>query len=137
MVGAPLGFEITLSRPPADALERVAAALKAEGFGILTKIDVRETLKQKLGIDFRPYFILGACNPALAHRALERRADVGLLLPCNITVEANDAGGTIVRIGDPDSFMALGDMAADSVIRGVAQDARARLERVAAGLASG
>jgi uncharacterized protein (DUF302 family) len=125
-----LGFEVLLSDPPERALDRVADALKTEGFGVLTRIDVRETLKQKLGVDFRPYFILGACNPVLARQALEHRADVGLLLPCNVTVEDDGTGGTIVRIGNPDSFMALGGLDQDATMREVAREARSRLERV-------
>jgi uncharacterized protein (DUF302 family) len=131
---ATIGFEVALRLPPEQALDRVTEALKVEGFGVLTRIDVRETLRQKLGVEFRPYFILGACNPALARRALERRADAGLLLPCNVTVEADDRGATVVRIGNPDAFMGLGDLGSDPEIRAVGREARTRLERVAAAL---
>jgi uncharacterized protein (DUF302 family) len=134
MTAGTIGFEVALRLPPDKALARVTEALKAEGFGVLTKIDVRDTLQQKLGVDFRPYVILGACNPILARRALERRADVGLLLPCNVTVEADDRGGTVVRIGNPDAFMSLGDGGSDPEIRAVGREARTRLERVVAAL---
>ncbi len=130
-----LGFEIRLDAPYQTALDQVAQALKAEGFGILTTIDVKATLKEKLNEDFRPYAILGACNPGLAHRALSHDANIGLMLPCNVTVEARPEGGTIVRIGDPDVMMRVGDLDRDPVVREVAADARARLERAADALA--
>jgi uncharacterized protein (DUF302 family) len=129
-----LGFEIPIPLDPEAAVERVSEALKAEGFGVLTRIDVRETFRQKLGARFRPYFILGACNPALAQRALLHRADVGLVLPCNVTVEEVVPGRTMVRIADPEAFMSLGTMAADPIMRDVADEARTRLQRVAQAL---
>ena len=88
----PLAFEVQLHEPYFRAVEQVTAALKAEGFGVLTRIDVHTTLKEKLGQEFRPYTILGACNPQLAHRALSRRAEAGLLLPCNVTVSPDWLG---------------------------------------------
>jgi uncharacterized protein (DUF302 family) len=93
-------FELQLDVPFDEALERVGAALREQGFGILTRIDVKSTLKEKLGVDFREYVILGACNPKLAHRALSARPEVGLLLPCNVTLEKAN-GGVLVRIADP------------------------------------
>lgn len=92
-----IAFEILLDAPYEKAVELVSAALKAEGFGVLTRIDVRATLKEKLDAEFRPYAILGACNPSLAHRALLHDAEVGLMLPCNVTVEAAPAGGDRAR----------------------------------------
>lgn len=131
----PLGFEVRLPDPYDRALERVTAALKAEGFGVLTRIDVHTTLKEKIGAEFRPYAILGACNPPLAHRALSQNPEVGLLLPCNVTVEAApDGRGSIARIVDPGMMMTAGDLADDPVICEVAAEARERLERVAAAL---
>ena len=122
-----------LAIPYDRAIERLTAALKAEGFGVLTRIDVHATLKEKLDLDFRPYTILGACNPALAHRALSHSAEAGLLLPCNVTVEA-DGEGAIVRIADPDVVLSVGGMDEDPALHAVANEARVRLVRVAEAL---
>ena len=130
-----LSFEVDLDASHDEAIEHVTQALAAEGFGVLTRIDVKATLKEKLGEDFRPYVILGACNPPLAHRALSRSAEVGLMLPCNVVVEAGD-GGSTVRIGDPAQFMTIGSFADDPELRAVAADARERLRRVADSLGS-
>jgi uncharacterized protein (DUF302 family) len=130
-VGESLAFEIALDQPYEQVVEKVTAALKTEGFGILTTIDVKATLKQKLNEDFRPYVILGACNPSLAHRALAHDARIGILLPCNVTVEATAAGGSLVRIGDPDALLQVGNMDKDPVVREVASQARERLQRAA------
>lgn len=134
----PIAFEITMSAGYEDALVKVTDALKAEGFGILTRIDVHATLKEKIGVEFRPYAILGACNPPLAHKALSQDAEVGLLLPCNVTVEAAPGGsGTIARIADPEIMLATGRFGADPVLAEVAGEARSRLARVAAALGRG
>jgi uncharacterized protein (DUF302 family) len=125
-----LGFEVRLSLPYEAALEKVTAALKAEGFGVLTRIDVKETLKEKLGQDFRPYAILGACNPPLAHRALSTDGRVGLMLPCNVTVEADEQGESVVRIANPEMMLQVGALQGNETLRSVAAEARARLERV-------
>jgi len=133
----PIAFEVRLSDDYATALDRVTAALKAEGFGILTRIDVDKTLKEKIGAEFRPYAILGACNPPLAHKALSHDAEVGLMLPCNVTVEvAPDGQGCITRIADPQMMLSAGRFADDPVLAEVAGDARARLGRVAETLRS-
>ena len=108
-----------------DAVDRVTAALKEEGFGVLTRIDVADTLKSKIGVDFRPYVILGACNPTLAHQALSADDNVGLLLPCNVVVSEVE-GGAEVSFVRPQAMMEIAD--ADA-IRGVADEAQARLER--------
>jgi uncharacterized protein (DUF302 family) len=129
-----ISFEVHVDQPYEQAIEKVAAALKVEGFGILTKIDVQATLKDKLGEDFRPYAILGACNPPLAHQALSHEAQAGLMLPCNITVEAAPEGGSIVRIADPDVMITASGMDRNQVLREVANEARAKLERVAQSL---
>ncbi len=128
-----LSFQVTLSEPYEQAIEKVIAALKAEGFGILTRIDVQATLKEKLDVEFRPYIILGACNPPLAHRALQADPTVGLLLPCNVTVE--DTGdGSLVSIVNPEAMLGVGPLAENAEVRTVATEARQRLERVAQSL---
>jgi uncharacterized protein (DUF302 family) len=131
-----IGFHIPLKVSYDQALAAVADALKVEGFGVLTRIDVQATLKEKLGTDFRPYSILGACNPSLSHRALSAEPEVGLMLPCNVTVESDDAGGSIVRIANPDAMMTIGALGANPVLVDVAREARTRLERVAQSLRS-
>jgi uncharacterized protein (DUF302 family) len=122
-----LAMEVRLDGPFEKAIERVGAALKEQGFGILTRIDVKSTLKEKLDVDFRDYVILGACNPRLAHQALSARPEVGLLLPCNVTVEQAD-GGVDVRIADPAIMMTTGGFQDDATITGVAAEARRLLE---------
>lgn len=112
--------------PPSEAIRRVTEALKTEGFGVLTTIDVRETMKQKLGIDFREYVILGACNPNLAHRALEADLSVGLLLPCNVTVFDSGDGASVVQVVKPAAMLSVVQNAA---VEPVAQEADARLQR--------
>jgi uncharacterized protein (DUF302 family) len=122
------GFGTTIDLPYDAAVIRVRDALAAEGFGVLTEIDVAATLKKKLGVDFRPYIILGACNPALAHEALSSELEIGLLLPCNVVVHAaDDESGSVVSIMDPDAALALAD---NDAIAAVAADAKARLQRV-------
>ncbi|MDP2171020.1 MAG: DUF302 domain-containing protein [Rhodocyclaceae bacterium] len=130
-----IAFEVTLDNAPYDkAIELVTAALKTEGFGILTRIDVRATLKEKIDADFRPYAILGACNPPLAHRALSHDAQVGLMLPCNVTVEATPSGGSMVRIADPDVFLQVGEFQHDKELQAIAREARERLLRAVSAL---
>jgi uncharacterized protein (DUF302 family) len=129
-----IGFEVGLERPYEEALELTKEALKAEGFGVLTSIDVKETMKEKLDEDFRPYSILGACNPPLAHRALSQDAVAGLLLPCNVTVEANGAAASIIRIANPETVLSVGSLEENPELNAVAHEARIRLERVAEAL---
>ena len=128
-----LGMSVTVSGTIDSVQERVTAALKAEGFGVLTQIDVKETLKQKLDVDFRPYRILGACNPTLAHRALSAAPQVGLLLPCNVTLSQTSADSTEVSVVDPLSMLGVVHLAELSVI---AEEAQARLARVVKALES-
>jgi uncharacterized protein (DUF302 family) len=109
-----------------DVLAKLPDLLKAEGFGVLTRIDVKATLKEKLGVDFKRYQILGACNPKFAHQALSTDESVGVLLPCNVVVYDKDGGGTMVRAIDPIQTMA----AADPRFAEVATEVRARLGRV-------
>ena len=127
----PLGLNITLKTDYTTALTRVTEALKAEGYGILTEIDVKETMKKKLGVDFTPYKILGACNPPLAHRALTIAPEVGLLLPCNVVVRQIEEGVTEVSLIDPLGMMAV---IGNPELQAVAQEARTKLECVAATL---
>ena len=129
-----IGFQVRLEMPYEAALEAVTAALKVEGFGVLTRIDVQATLKEKVGADFRQYAILGACNPPLAQRALSTDGWVGLMLPCNVTVEEGSKGGSLVRIANPVMMMQAGRMHGNEALSEVAAEARARLERVAIAL---
>jgi uncharacterized protein (DUF302 family) len=129
-----MAFEVTVKAPYAEAMKRVVEALKEQGFGVLTQIDVHDTLKQKIGVDFRNYSILGACNPPLAHKALSARADAGLMLPCNVIVEEIE-GGTLVRIVDPAAMMQAGGLAGDPVMEEVGNEAGTRLRKVADALA--
>jgi uncharacterized protein (DUF302 family) len=115
-----------LNIPYEQAVEKVTAALKREGFGVLTEIDVKATLKQKLDVEFRDYVILGACNPSLAHQALTAQPDIGLLLPCNVVVSATD-GGSEVAILDPMIMMGVVD---SPDVKPVAEEAKTRLQRV-------
>ena len=126
-----LGFEVTISQPYDQAIETVVDALKSEGFGILTRIDVQATLKEKLGQDFRPYVILGACYPPLAYRALSAEPLAGLLLPCNVTVEALTERKSLVQIVNPETMLAVGALASNPALGDVARIARTKLERVA------
>ena len=125
-----MAFEVVVRAPYAEAVDRVVEALKVEGFGVLTRIDVHDTLKEKLDVDFRNYSILGACNPPLAHKALSKRPDAGLMLPCNVIVEEIDEG-TLVRIVDPAAMMQAGGLSGDPVMEEVGAEAGKRLRRVA------
>lgn len=127
-----VGFGLDVPLPYEEAIRRVTAALKKEDFGVLTEIDVKATMKQKLDIEVEPYAILGACNPPLAHRALTTRRDIGLLLPCNVIVYATGSGGSRIEFLDP--VVAL-DLVGDEQLRPIAEEARARLARVAESLA--
>ena len=135
-MSAEIGFEVQLNIPYDDALEMTKAELMAEGFGIMTSIDVKAIMKEKLDVEFRPYTILGACNPPLAHRAITQDAVAGLLLPCNVTVEAAGSTASIVRIANPETILGAGSLNSDPEINAVGKEARMRLERVAEALLS-
>lgn len=129
MTDQALAFQATLPIAYADAVDLVREALKNEGFGVLTQIDVKATLKEKLDKDFRPYVILGACNPPLAHRALQTDPLVGVMLPCNVTVEEHPVGA-LVTIMNPAAMMGMPPLSENEALSEVAAEARARLERV-------
>lgn len=129
------GMRVHVALPYAAAVERTRAALADEGFGVLSEIDVAATLRTKLDVEFRPYVILGACNPPLAHRALTAERDIGLLLPCNVIVYAGDAEDeSVVAAMDPVAALAL---TRNEGIGEVASEVRTRLERVLASVARG
>lgn len=130
-------YEIAVSVPlPYEAaVARTREELQKEGFGVLTEIDVRDTLKKKLGLDFRKYVILGACNPPLAHRALTAELSIGLLLPCNVVVYESRPGESVVAAFDPTAVKAFGATSAD--LEAVADEVREKLGRVVAAVAGG
>jgi uncharacterized protein (DUF302 family) len=121
------GFSVKYTGSFDEAVEKVTDALKTEGFGVLTEIDVKETLKKKLDIDRTPYKILGACNPQLAHQALEAEPDIGLLLPCNVIVREDEDKSVTVGFMDPQAVLQLVD---NDKVGELAKEVRARLQRV-------
>ena len=132
MSDIPYGFNKKLGAMTIDeAQQQVATALKTEGFGVLTEIDVKATLKQKIDVDFRDYRILGACNPKLAHGALQTDLSVGLFLPCNVILYADDQGEIIAAIGKPSAMFAAVE---NPEVKAVADEVDAMIERVIAAL---
>jgi len=125
------GLRVEIPVSYEDAVEKATAALKAEGFGVLTSIDVKATLKQKLDQDFRKYVILGACNPPLAHRALSAELEIGLMLPCNLVVYETDPGRSVVAAVAPLTTMSR---VGNEALAPLGQEADARLRRVLASL---
>lgn len=125
-----LGLDVELPLAFNDAVGRVKDALKQEGFGILTEIDLRAAFREKLGREFRPYLILGACNPPLAFSAINADPAVGLLLPCNVTVEFLGEQRTMVRLTNPEVLLATATLGASAELANVARDASERMARV-------
>lgn len=127
------GFSKTVDLPYEAAVERARAALKAEGFGVLCEIDIKDKLKEKLGVDYRNYVILGACNPQLAFKTLQQEINIGLLLPCNVIVyEADEPGKSVVAAIDAKSMLSVvGD---NATLDAVAVEVNERLKRVVAQL---
>jgi uncharacterized protein (DUF302 family) len=128
-----LAFKVTIKSDFETALEIVTDALKQEGFGVLTSIDVRATMKERLDADFHPYIILGACNPPLAHRALTSDSNIGVMLPCNVTVEQT-GDSVLVSLANPEVMLTAGAFAENEELQSVARDARTRIQSVAARL---
>lgn len=126
------GFGRRIEGTLAEAIEKVTGALKNEGFGVLTEINVKDTLEKKLDVQFRGYVILGACNPQLAHKALTAEPQIGLLLPCNVVVQEAPEGGIIVTIADPRAMFSLVD---NPGLTPVVDEAEDRLRRVIESLA--
>ena len=122
-----IGLQKTLDLSYEQAVDQVTAALKEQGFGILTEIDVKATLKKRLDADFRRYVILGACNPNLAYQALQTELDIGLLLPCNVIVYENDDRQSAIAIVDPISMLGI---VQNDELDSVADEARRRLQIV-------
>ena len=131
---SPYGFGTTLDMPLAEAIAQTTAALKAEGFGVLTTIDVQQTFREKLDIAFEPYVILGACNPHLAYRGLQTEHELGLLLPCNVIVHEHE-GQSTVSVVDPAQM--LGVVGDNPELQAVAAEASERLRRVVSALRPG
>ena len=127
------GMQAKMNVPYEEAVEKATAALKEEGFGVLTEIDVKATLKKKIDADFRRYVILGACNPNLAHQALQSELEIGLLLPCNVIVYETDEGQSMVSIVNP---MAMMSVAESEGLQAVARQADEKLSRVVEKLAA-
>ena len=127
------GFSKTVNIPYGEAVEKARAALKEEGFGVLSEIDITDKLKEKLGVDFRKYVILGACNPALAYKTLQEEINIGLLLPCNVIVyQADEAGKSVVAAID--AKMMLSVVGDNTALDAVATEVNEKLKRVVAGL---
>jgi len=119
------GFSKTVSLPFEEAVEKITGELKKEGFGVLTEIDVKETLKKKLNVDFKKYKILGACNPPIAHKALLAEEELGLLLPCNVIVYEKD-GGSIISVFNP---MTMTELVENNDIGSIAGEVKEKLQR--------
>jgi uncharacterized protein (DUF302 family) len=129
-MGSDYGFGRTLREPYEEVIPRVKEAFKAEGFGVLTEIDMRQTLREKLGAEIEPYLILGACNPILAHRALGVEPEIGLLLPCNVVVRAVEEGCRVEAV-DPKAVLGI---VGNEQLDAIADEAKQRLRQALASL---
>jgi uncharacterized protein (DUF302 family) len=128
------GIEITVQGSIDEVRAKLEAALKTQGFGILTEIDVQQTLKKKLDVDFRPYYILGACNPPLAHQSLQADPSIGLLLPCNVVIQSIEQG-IRVSILDPEVIFSVVDPETQALMGDLPQQVKARLQAALKALA--
>ncbi|HYJ84825.1 MAG TPA: DUF302 domain-containing protein [Pyrinomonadaceae bacterium] len=127
------GFSKTVDVPFGETVEKTRAALKEEGFGVLTEIDIKEKLQEKLGVDFRRYIILGACNPALAYKTLQEELEIGLLLPCNVIVyEADDTNKSVISAVDAKAMLSV--VGNNATLNQVASEVNERLRRVISSL---
>ena len=123
------GFSKRVNLPYEEAVEKTRAALKDEGFGVLSEIDIKEKLKEKLGVDFRNYVILGACNPPLAYKTLQQEIDIGLLLPCNVIVyETDEPGKSVVAAIDAKTMLSV--VGSNATLDAVASEVNEKLQRV-------
>ena len=128
------GMQITVKGSFEDVKASVVKALKAQGFGVLTEINVQQTLKEKIGVDFEPYLILGACNPRLAHQALSADRSIGLLLPCNVTLRSLGGDEVEVSILDPEVMFGVTDPETKTTLATLPQEAKTRLQAALAAL---
>jgi len=129
-----LSLKVELNVPLETAIAKVTEALQAEGFGVLTRVDMHQAFQEKLGFEFHPYAILGACNPSLAYAAISSRPEAGLLLPCNVTVEEITPAKSLVRIVDPEAMLRAVGSETDPAMASVGTQAAERLRRVAESL---
>lgn len=123
-------FAKKLNAPFSEAVDRAVAALKARGFGVLTKIDVQSTMKEKIGADFRPYVILGACNPKMAHEALKAEDKIGTMLPCNVVVQEVDGGTEVAAVDPVASMQAIQNASLASIAEKVRGELKAVVEAI-------
>ncbi|MCJ7623470.1 MAG: DUF302 domain-containing protein [Anaerolineaceae bacterium] len=129
-MGNEVGYEVILDKPFSDALVLLEGALKTEGFGILTRLDVQDLLKQKLNVDFRPFAILGACNPPLAYKAISGDPRTALMMPCKITVEAGPGDGSTIRFANPAMMIGFSEEAGKAVITEAASEVDNKIMKV-------
>lgn len=127
------GIRKEVALPYEKALEKVTAALKEQGFGVLSEIDMKEKLKEKLNVDYKRYVILGACNPRLAYKALQAEPEIGLLLPCNVIVYETEGDRSVVSAADPEAMLSI--VGNNPAVAEVARDAKERLSKALASLA--